>query len=380
MTGGIGRVTDVLTRHFREEFGWKVYSIYGREAANGCELAQLDGEVCLRLHDRWGLRKDVRGNIPRAAEFLNANAIDVLIVQTSMDVAAKLYGHVNCRIVSCLHFEPGRDEWRWKGLKGFVRNPLMHWLTVRAYRSAVKCSDRVVVLSDSYVPMYASYAGILGTDSICSIPNPLSFKTEYPEHNDGGKSVPGHGCEKRNVVLVVARMEEVQKRIGLVLRVWKRMGDAVPSVAGSDKWTLKIVGDGPDLGYYKSLAESLGLENVVFTGRQNPEPFYREAKIFLMTSSFEGFPMTLVEAQQYGCVPVVYDSFAALKDVVTDGRNGLVIENGDENGFVDAVLGLMRNECTRRFMADNSVMDCRRYSAESIGEIWRKMLTQHRHS
>ena len=47
-------------------------------------------------------------------------------------------------------------------------------------------------------------------------------------------------------------------------------------------------------------------------GQKNPEPYYNEASIFMMTSSFEGWGLTLTEAQQYGCVPLAFHSFASL--------------------------------------------------------------------
>jgi len=49
----------------------------------------------------------------------------------------------------------------------------------------------------------------------------------------------------------------------------------------------------------------------------------------MMTSRFEGWPMVLMEAMQMGVVPVVYNSFESLSDIVVDGENGYIIPNND---------------------------------------------------
>ena len=48
----------------------------------------------------------------------------------------------------------------------------------------------------------------------------------------------------------------------------------------------------------------------------------------MMTSSFEGWGLTLTEAQQYGCVPLAFHSFASLTDIITDKVNGFAISVG----------------------------------------------------
>lgn len=69
------------------------------------------------------------------------------------------------------------------------------------------------------------------------------------------------------------------------------------------------MGDGSSKLEYETLVSNLNLKKVEFLGFQDPVPYYKNASIFLMTSSLEGFGMTLVEAQCYGVVPIVMDSF-----------------------------------------------------------------------
>lgn len=371
MTGGIGRITSVMTDVFRRQYGWRVFSIYAFDAKPDCVLTEVDGAIRLRLHDRLGLSHRIRANYPLAADFIRQHHIDVVIIQTSLDVVAKLrrtldrQGLQHVKVLSVLHFAPGKDEWPWQGggLKGLlapVRNAFIHWATVRAYRTAYDAGERVVLLSGHYIDEYRTYASLPQTDRLLAIPNCLSFAETI---------TPAERSQKQPIALVVARMEDMQKRISLILRMWQQV-----ERQGSD-WQLQLVGDGPSLGRYRQLAHELGLRQVSFEGRQNPIPYYKRASLFLMTSSFEGFPMTLVEAAQFGCVPVVYDSFSSLGDVVTDGQNGFVVRDGDEEAFTRRMLQLMHDPDLLGRMQQQAIDYCGRFAQETVCDTWRQLLT-----
>lgn len=384
MTGGIGRVTTVLTDYFRNKFGWKVFSIYAFQADKSCTLTDTDGAIKLRLHDRLGVR-NLKNNYQEAAKFIKANNIQIVIIQTSMDVAARLknvfykFGLTNVKVISVLHYTPGTDEFPistkgfWKGisqrklsLKDFAKtivapiyNIWEHKATVSAYQNAYKYSEQVIVLSQSYIPLYQKFSGLTDDSKLKAIPNcvPFEYHLSIQELQ-----------QKQNSVLVVGRMVDFPKRISLILDMWSCIEEQVRD------WSLEIVGDGPDLETFKSLAVHLGLSRVSFEGRQNPIEYYKKASIFLMTSEFEGFPMTLVEAQQMGCVPIAFDSFDSLKEVVRNGINGIIITNNQSNRYIDALLSLMRDDVYREKMALQATIDCRRYSLDEICNLWKKEL------
>ena len=80
--------------------------------------------------------------------------------------------------------------------------------------------------------------------------------------------------------------------------------------------------------------------------------------------------MTLTEAQQKGCVPVVMDTFSSLHDIVADGRNGFIVPDGDLDVFVERMERLMTDVKERDEMAWNAVRDSRRFKMEHIGPKW----------
>ena len=347
MTGGIGRATTVLNDYFRNHFGWKVYSIYAFEAKDDCVRAVNDGAIQLRLHDRLGMRRLAK-NYVRATEFIRQNQIQIVIIQTSMDVVAKLRKVLdrdnlnNVKIISVLHYSPGTDEFPislselksnilqgkasaknlLKGIVAPAYNTFEHHATVKAYQNAYKYGDAVILLSDSYIPTYKEFAHLKDTNKLLAIPNCLPF-----EHTLTNEEIEA----KDKTALVVGRMVDFPKRISLILKMWQ----TIEQHPVAKDWNLDIVGDGPDLETFKSLANKLGLLHCIFHGRKDPIDYYRRSSLFFMTSEFEGFPMTLVEAQMMGCVPVAFYTFDSLKEVVTDKENGRIIPNNDTEKYVD---------------------------------------------
>lgn len=386
MTGGIGRVTTVLTNVFRQEYKWKVFSIFAFHADKSCSLTETDGAINIRLHDRLGFR-NLKNNYKTAALFIQRNNIQVVIIQTSMDVVAKLrvatkkIGLHDLKIISVLHYTPGTDEFP-ISTQGFAKSILRgeislknvlktiiaplyncweHKATISAYQNAYKYGDQVVVLSDSYIPEYQKFAKLSEVSKLKSIPNCVPFEDHITIEELE---------QKQSKALVVGRMVDYPKRISLILDLWKCVEEQTEDM----KWELEIVGDGPDLESFKNLASKLNLSHVTFVGRQNPILYYTKASIFFMASEFEGFPMTLVEAQQMGCVPIAFNSFNSLKEVIKDGENGIIVPNNEREQYINAVLSLMKDSDRRKRMAVQATIDCKRYCKKEICDQWKTEL------
>ena len=171
-----------------------------------------------------------------------------------------------------------------------------------------------------------------GGVAIAALPTVICLKVPFSDGLGGGKE---------NVVLVVARMAEQQKRILETLKIWNKV------YSNHLDWNLVIVGEGPDLSRYKSIAKEMKVSNVQFIGStSNPQDYYRKAKIFMMTSIWEGLPMTLIEAQHFGCVPIVYDSFASVHDIIHNGKDGYIIPLYDRETYTNQLEMMMNSSQT----------------------------------
>lgn len=225
------------------------------------------------------------------------------------------------------------------------------------YRKAYEYADRVVLLSKAYVAPYMRFANITDSSKLSSIPNAVSFD-EWISDKD-------YSC-KENIVLVVSRLDENQKRLSEVLKIWKM----IQSEGNFSGWKLNIVGDGADRDAYVKCIQENRLQNIHLLGRRPSLEEYRKSKIFLMTSRSEGYPLTLIEAKQMGVAPIVYDSFSSVGEIINDGYDGFVVSNGDINSFKQRLALLMSDESQLKQIAENGIKTSHNNSSEAITKQW----------
>lgn len=105
---------------------------------------------------------------------------------------------------------------------------------------------------------------------------------------------------------------------------------------------VAVAGDGPLSDELHKLVASLGLEDVVeLCGfRADVETLYRSARIFTLTSAYEGLSVALLEAMASGAVPVVYE-VGELGAVVREGETGRVVPVGDVDRLATVLAELL---------------------------------------
>ncbi len=133
---------------------------------------------------------------------------------------------------------------------------------------------------------------------------------------------------------------------------------------------------GQDESILKQMKEDLGLKNVFFKGYVKPDEYYKTASVFCLTSAMEGLPMVIEEAAAYGCVPMAFDSFESISDLITDGENGRLIKAFDVDAYVDALKELMENKELRMRLATNAKRDVKRFDPEKIMDEWEKLFEE----
>ena len=213
-------------------------------------------------------------------------------------------------------------------------------------------SDRILLLSSKFYPCLKEIIPNIDEKKLSAIPNPLVFKNVLSKNDIKNK---------KEKVLVVASSNHV-KRIWIILRIWKE----IEKDHTFDNWSFDFIGEGEDYPRLLHLAQKLKLKRIKFHGYKNPELFYQEASIFLMTSKYEGWPMVLMECMQKGVVPIVYNSFESLTDIIIDGYNGYIIPNNKPLLFIQKLKSLMQNQNIRQKMGYNCTEICTKFSLENI--------------
>lgn len=237
-------------------------------------------------------------------------------------------------------------------------------VTSRSMAYVYRHTDLYQVLSPSYVALFSKFTGIKHPDHLMVQTNPVTLDSsdfEYSIHN------------KQKEIIYLGRIDYNQKRVYRVIDTWARLEKKFPD------WKLTIVGDGVERKNVEKLVADYDLKHVSFEGFQQPKPYYERASILLLTSEYEGFPLVLAECMSFGVIPVVYDSYSAVRDIIDDGKDGIVIPY-EKNGYdADKAAGMlaqvMQNDSLRDMMAHAAIEKSKAYSVERIYQEWMRTLT-----
>jgi glycosyltransferase involved in cell wall biosynthesis len=224
------------------------------------------------------------------------------------------------------------------------RHGLDHDVSSRTYAefdSVVNVSGACKVIFDGIVPEYAWKSRV-----VYNFLDAEKTKELADEDNPYLSS--------RFHLVTVARLDNHQKRIDRVIECCVLLKSA-----GYTEFIWHVVGDGPDASMLRDMARIRNVEDVVRFegGKSNPFPYMKNADVFVLTSDFEAYPMSLREALLLG-VPVVSTEYSGAAEIVNHGRNGLLTTKSVE-GLYGVISGLMRDDVVlgelRTYIADNPV-------------------------
>ena len=337
--------------------------------------------------DSIKLSKNRRGFIKGLSEFIKKNEIDIIVNMGRffrhglLDDSIKVSGR-NVKLIFMHHFAPGSEIKKStfkSGIHLLKLNPFnpLYWLRSSIYpiikmprrykypdiyKQVYERSDRVVLLCDGYAMDYCMVGNFTDNSKFVAIQN--IFDNFSPSESSNSP--------KKKRVLILSRMDEIQKRLSLALKVWTK----IENDTDLSEWHLDIVGGGHNTDIVKRMVRKLGLKRVTLHGWKPREEFLGRASILMMTSEYEGLPLTILEAQATGCVPIAYNSFSSLSTVIEAFENGVVVNKfGDIDEYVAKLKDLMYDEEYRNELSNNARKTINRFSSEKIAKEWLKILT-----
>lgn len=248
-----------------------------------------------------------------------------------------------------------------KKIKDWLLAPYHYWYmsshtTQRIQKLYSQC-DRYVLLSSKYIPIIKKIGNISNFDKGYYINNPLTI-----EANSSYK------LNKKKEVLFIGRFTQ-QKGINMLLKIWKNI-----SKKHSD-WNLILVGGGelePDIKKYikKNKINNISIEP--FT--KDPSIYYNRASIFCLPSIFEGWGLVLTESMNYSCIPIAFNSFKAISEIINDKVNGYIIPCFKTKIFQENLEYLMLNTSIREKMAIEAFKKSQKFAIQNIGYQWEELL------
>ncbi|MBR5323450.1 MAG: glycosyltransferase [Muribaculaceae bacterium] len=228
-----------------------------------------------------------------------------------------------------------------------------------SYLSTYNSVDAFGVLCDSYAHEFAEKLGIDSSSSkFVTLTNAAYPKTTVCN------------THKKKEVCFVGRLSYADKRVDRLLLAWSLLEDR------HEDWILNIVGDGQEIGALKSLSVELGLKRVYFKGfSTTPEIYYNSASIVCLTSTTEGWPMSLIESQANGCVAIAFDCSAGVREILSPSwENGVLIKPFDIEAYADALSRLMSDDELRNKIAENGFRHVSTFSEERTAKQWIDMI------
>ena len=98
------------------------------------------------------------------------------------------------------------------------------------------------------------------------------------------------------------------------------------------------------------------------------------SKIYAMTSFTESFGLVLVEAQTCKLPAVAFDVRVGPRAILTEGKNGFLVKDGDLAGFCEKLVALAANEEIRTAFGENAKENAKQYDKDHIMQLWEQIL------
>lgn len=234
-------------------------------------------------------------------------------------------------------------------IDSFKENILALWSEFLDYRLSINLYDRIVLLSEEDRARNWS-----GNTKAIYMPNPLTATSNVRSSLKSKKAIAvGRLC--------------YQKHFDALIKAWRIVADKYPD------WTLEIWGgNGPLSDNLESLVSDLHLENKVLLKGETPEISSKmaESSMIISTSVFEGMPLVLLEALAAGLPIVTFNYKYGADEIVTEGKNGFIVEEDDLDALAERIGRLITDEKLRMEMGCDSFTSSQRFLPEAIAQRW----------
>lgn len=234
----------------------------------------------------------------------------------------------------------------------FTHIPWLDRMITRHLLEMLKRCEKVVVLTHKDAACWKGY------DNIEVIHNVV---TNYPEKITDVADRP-----KR--IIAVGRLH-AQKGFDLLIQSWQLIAARHPD------WQLVVYGHGGDLQKLQQQLEKAGLtSSMTFAGAtDNIYKEYQDSAFYVMSSRYEGWGLVLVEAMSCGLPCVSFDCPYGPSDIIRDGEDGFLVENGNIQQLAEKMEMFINNKELRERMGVQARLNAARFTSDNIMPQWTKL-------
>lgn len=275
------------------------------------------------------------------AEFINTNNFDLVIgVEGIYSILiALISSEISCKTIG----------WQHNSYEAYLRNKnRYYWGQDILFNKYIRKLDRYIVLTNHEKEKYKSEMKL----DVLVVNNPRSFSSD--EKSD----------VKSKMFLAAGRFNH-QKGFDLLIESFREFSNK------NDDWNLYIVGEGEE---YTSIWEKIveyGLENRIkimpFTS--DIQHYFLEASVLLLPSRWEGMPMIALESLEMG-VPIVAYEITAMREIVDNYKEGIIVDKFDTSKFADAMMKLSESYTLRKSLSEQCIIKSNKFEINNIALQW----------
>ena len=362
MAGGVERVLTLKANYFAEHFGYDVTIILteGKGKSPFYPLSERIKVVNLNIgfEQLWNCSflKKIFVYLKKQRQYKKALTAELMKLCPDITVSllrreinfligikdgSKKIGELHVNRLNYRNFEANDTN--------FIKQ-LFAKLWMSSLVKQLKRLDRFVVLTEEDKLAWPELK------NVSVIPDPLSF-VPTAQSTLGVKRV-----------IAVGRYV-YQKGFDLLLQAWAKIERQCPD------WMLVVYGDG-DRAPYEQMMRNLGIDTsrCLLNGPTTDiQREYVNSSLFVFTSRFEGFGMVLVEAMACGLPVVSFACPCGPKDIVRDGEDGFLVENGNIDELVQQLMKLMVDHRLRTAFARHAQQNAQRFNIEQTALRWKSV-------
>lgn len=344
-SGGTERVAIIIANELNkfEKYNVSFLSLVEKKAEPFFELDSEISRHTIYDHVVRGITHIV-GIINRTRKIIKEQNIDVLIdidgILDMYTLPTKLFTKV--KIISWEHYN-------------FYQHPVVPY---RKYtrKMAARWADAIVTLTEEDMGYYTSNLHV--RCPIQCIYNPIIWKESTQEYDSESK-----------MILSAGRLT-YQKGFDILIDV------AALFLKDYPDWNWVVLGDGEDREMLERKVREKGLDRqLLFPGNvDNIDEYYAKASLFVMTSRFEGLPMTLLETKPYKLPLVSFDCKTGPRELINDGANGYLISAFNQVQMKDRICQLIEDREKRIEFSKHAQYNIERFEKKEIIDKWEKLL------
>jgi L-malate glycosyltransferase len=231
----------------------------------------------------------------------------------------------------------------------------------QAVRWALRHADRVVAISTDIAGRARDYFGFRAPIEVI----PLGIAE--PAFSPASREALGMSPHRKYIVAVgrLVRRKDYPKLI------------AAFKALGRDDVSLMILGDGPERGNLRRLAEQLGVADRVelkgFVPEEQKYQILANSDVFALVSLHEGFGVVYLEAMYCG-LPVVAADQGGQVDLLKDGETGYLVPVGDVDRLRGSLQALLEDPVATRRIGDHNRRRFQEFSVASLAARYERIL------